>query len=98
MQSWITPKVTRARKSTSRHWRGTMPPGSNHFGMQIGGASLVLLAVTGERWADQRRIDTLLRVAEQSMVRNVSEGFGDGGFFAEADSASGCKTAISPSQ
>jgi hypothetical protein len=65
--------------------RGTMPPGSNHFGMQIGGASLVLLAVTGEKWVDQKRIDTLLAIAEQSMVRNVSEGFGDGGFFAEGD-------------
>ncbi|MHC4740820.1 MAG: hypothetical protein ACYS8Z_02845 [Planctomycetota bacterium] len=65
--------------------RGTMPPASNHFGMQIGGASLALLAVTGEEWVDQDRIDTLLRIAEQSMIRNVSEGFGDGGFFAEGD-------------
>jgi len=65
--------------------RGTMPPGSNHFGMQVGGASLALLAVSGERWVDQNRIDTLLAVAEQSMIRNISEGFGDGGFFAEGD-------------
>jgi len=65
--------------------RGTMPPGSNHFGMQIGGASLALLAVSGEKWADQKRIDTLLSIAQRSMVRNVSEGFGDGGFFAEGD-------------
>jgi len=65
--------------------RGTMPPGSNHFGMQIGGASLGLLAVTGEKWADQERIDTLLAIARQSVVRNVTEGFGDGGFFAEGD-------------
>ena len=43
--------------------RGTMPPGSNHFGMQIGGASLALLAVTGEPWVDQERIGTLLRIA-----------------------------------
>ena len=27
--------------------RGTMPPGSNHYGMQVGGASLALLAVNG---------------------------------------------------
>jgi hypothetical protein len=65
--------------------RGTMPPGSNHFGMQIGGASLALLAVTGEPWVNQDRVDTLLRVAEQSMIRNVGEGFGDGGFFPEGD-------------
>nr|NIS54561.1 hypothetical protein [Phycisphaerae bacterium] len=65
--------------------RGTMPPGSNHFGMQVGGASLALLAITEEPWADQKRIDTLTRIAEQSIIRNVSEGFGDGGFFAEGD-------------
>ena len=65
--------------------RGTMPPSSNHFGMQIGGASLALLAITGEPWVDQERIDTLMRIAEQSVIRNVSEGFGDGGFFAEGD-------------
>jgi len=65
--------------------RSTMPPASNHFGMQIGGASLVLLAVTGEKWVDQEKVDTLLSIAEQSMMRNVSEGFGDGGFFAEGD-------------
>ena len=49
-----------------------MPPGSNHFGMQVGGASLALLAVSGERWVDQDRIDTLLAIAQQSMIRNIS--------------------------
>jgi hypothetical protein len=61
------------------------PPGSNHFGMQIGGASLALLAVSGEKWVDRKRIAKLLGVAERSMIRNVTEGFGDGGFFAEGD-------------
>jgi hypothetical protein len=61
------------------------PPCSNHFGMQVGGASLALLAVSGEKWVDQKRIDKLLAIAEQSMIRNVTEGFGDGGFFAEGD-------------
>ncbi len=65
--------------------RGTMPPSSNHFGMQVGGASLALLAVTGEKWVDQDKIDTLLKVARSSMIRNLSQGFGDGGFFAEGD-------------
>ena len=65
--------------------RGTMPPYSNHFSMQIGGASLVLLALGGEPWIDRPRVDALLRVAGHSMVRNLAEGFGDGGFFAEGD-------------
>jgi len=67
-----------------RRTRGT-PPGSNHFGMQVGGASLALLAISGEEWTDQKRIDKLLAVAERSMIRNLTEGFGDGGFFAEGD-------------
>ena len=65
--------------------RGTMPPASNHFGMQVGGAALALLAVDGESFVDQERIDRLLRVAEDSMVRNLRDGFGDGGFFKEGD-------------
>ncbi|MGD0896295.1 MAG: hypothetical protein ABR915_00580 [Thermoguttaceae bacterium] len=65
--------------------RGTMPPGSNHFGMQVGGAAMALLAVTGEKFVDQKRIDTLLAASEHSMMRNLTEGFGDGGFFAEGD-------------
>ena len=60
-------------------------PGSNHFGMQVGGATLALLAITGEPWVDQQRVDKLLGIAEQNIVRNLSEGFGDGGFFAEGD-------------
>ncbi len=65
--------------------RGTMPPSSNHFGMQVGGASLALLAITGEKGVDQKKIDTLLKIARASMIRNMTQGFGDGGFFAEGD-------------
>lgn len=65
--------------------KGDMPPGSNHFGMQVGGAALALLAVRGDPWADQKKIEAALAVSQQSMIRNVTEGFGDGGFFAEGD-------------
>ena len=64
---------------------GTMPPFSNHFGMQAGGAALALMAVSGEPWVNQQRIDSLLKISELSMIRNVTEGFGNGGFFAEGD-------------
>ncbi len=67
-----------------RRNRGS-PPGSNHFGMQVGGATLALLAIKGEKWTDQKRVNKLLGIAEQSLVRNLTEGFGDGGFFAEGD-------------
>lgn len=65
--------------------KGDMPPGSNHFGMQVGGAALALLAVRGDPWADAKKIEAALAVSEQSMIRNLTEGFGDGGFFAEGD-------------
>ena len=75
--------------------RGTMPPKSNHFGMQVGGATLALLAVTGEDFVDQDKIDTLFKVAEKSLIRNASEGFGDGGFFAEGDGTGSMASQIS---
>jgi hypothetical protein len=65
--------------------RGTMPPYSNHFSMQVGGAALVALALDREPWADQARLDALRETAGWGIVRNLAEGFGDGGFFAEGD-------------
>jgi hypothetical protein len=64
---------------------GTMPPKSNHYGMQVGGTALALLAITKEPWADQPRLDSLLEISARSMVHNVAQGFGDGGYFAEGD-------------
>ena len=78
-------KDARANLDLETLTRGTMPPGSNHFGMQVGGAALALLAVTGEKFVDQKRIDSLLKISERNMMRNLTEGFGDGGFFAEGD-------------
>lgn len=75
--------------------RGTLPAGSNHFGMQVGGAALALLAVRGEPFVDPSRIARLLKIAEQSTIRNVSEGFGDGGFFAEGDGTGSMASQIS---
>ena len=62
-----------------------MPPVSNHFGMQVGGAAVALLAVDKDPGVDQDKIDRLLPISQASMIRNLSEGFGDGGFFAEGD-------------
>ena len=74
--------------------RGTMPPGSNHYGMQVGGASLALLAIKGEPGIDNDRIDLLLRIARRSMIRNITEGFGEGGFFKEGDGTGSMATYI----
>ncbi len=75
--------------------RATMPPGSNHFGMQVGGASLALLAIDGEPGIDQENVDVLLRIVKRNMIRNVAEGFGDGGMFQEGDGTGSMATYIS---
>ncbi len=60
-------------------------PGSNHWGMQVGGAALALLAIMGDDGVNADRIRDLLKTSERSMIRCMTEGFGDGGFFAEGD-------------
>jgi hypothetical protein len=65
--------------------KGDMPPFSNHFGMQVGGAALAALAVMDDPGVDAKKVQAVLAIAEKSMVRNLTEGFGDGGFFAEGD-------------
>lgn len=60
-------------------------PGSNHWGMQVGGAAMALLAIMGDSGVDDARIRSLLKTSEQSMISNMTKGFGDGGFFAEGD-------------
>jgi hypothetical protein len=61
-------------------------PASNHWGMQVGGGALAVLALTGDpEVADQARLDRLLATSRAAMLRNLTEGFGDGGYFAEGD-------------
>jgi len=64
---------------------GSMPPKSNHFGMMVGGTALVLLALHKEPWANQPRLDSLLEKSKLAMIHNITQGFGNGGFFAEGD-------------
>lgn len=58
-------------------------PGSNHWGCQIGGALLALLAIRGDPGVDAGKVEGLLRTAGRNIIRNVTEGFGDGGYFWE---------------
>ncbi|MBN1819050.1 MAG: hypothetical protein JW828_16950, partial [Sedimentisphaerales bacterium] len=60
-------------------------PASNHWGMQVGGAALALLAVRDDPGVDNNRIEKLLNISEKSMIRNLTEGFGDHGWFPEGD-------------
>ena len=58
-------------------------PGSNHWGCQIGGALLALLAIKNDPGVDAKKVDGLLEVAGKNIIRNLTEGFGDGGYFWE---------------
>lgn len=60
-------------------------PPSNHWGMQVGGGALAILAVMNDPGVDMTSITPLLDVSQKAMIRNVTEGFGDGGYFAEGD-------------
>ncbi len=61
-------------------------PESNHWGMQVGGGALAVLALTGDpEIKDQTGIEKLLKSSQQSMIRNLVRGFGNGGYFAEGD-------------
>ncbi|GAA4394504.1 hypothetical protein GCM10023187_00390 [Nibrella viscosa] len=84
-QAGITQKYGNKEVDLDALVSGTMPPKSNHYGMQVGGAALVLLALHQEPWADRERIDRLLEISGRSMVHTVTQGFGDGGYFAEGD-------------
>jgi hypothetical protein len=58
-------------------------PSSNHWGCQVGGALLALLAIRNDPGVDAPKVESLLGVAGQSILRNVTEGFGDGGYYWE---------------
>lgn len=58
-------------------------PQSNHWGCQIGGAILALLAIKDDPGVDGSKISPLLDVGGKNIIRNLTEGFGDGGYFWE---------------
>ncbi len=60
-------------------------PGSNHWGMQIGGAAMALLAIRNDPGVDMKKIAPLLEQNHKAMLINMTQGFGSGGFFAEGD-------------
>lgn len=60
-------------------------PGSNHWGMIVGGGAMALLAVMNDTGVDMSKIKPLLDISEKSMKINLTQGFGDGGFFVEGD-------------
>lgn len=60
-------------------------PGSNHWGMQVGGGALALLAILNDPGVDMAKLTPLVSKSQEAMIKNMTQGFGDGGFFAEGD-------------
>ncbi len=60
-------------------------PGSNHFGMQVGGAALAMLAIRGDPGTDTELVEKYLNGIEENTIKNFTRGFGDHGWFAEGD-------------
>jgi hypothetical protein len=60
-------------------------PGSNHWGPQIGGAAVALLAIRGDPGTDDGVTGPLLAAVEKCYVRQLSEGWGNRGYYQEGD-------------
>jgi hypothetical protein len=63
-------------------------PGSNHFGAVVGGSGLAVLAIRGDRGTDAARLDLYVNTLERQVVRHLSAGWGDGGYYKEGWGAS----------
>jgi hypothetical protein len=57
-------------------------PACNHWGSQLG-AGLVVLALLGDPGTDDVFLKSCLAAVEKNMVRGVTAGYGDGGFYSE---------------
>ncbi|MEZ5300488.1 MAG: hypothetical protein R3F11_07485 [Verrucomicrobiales bacterium] len=60
-------------------------PGSNHWGPQIAGPAMVALAIQGDPGTDDAKVAKLLETSEKSFLRELVEGWGERGWFAEGD-------------
>jgi hypothetical protein len=75
-----------ANKSLPELARGSRHnPKSNHWGMQVGGAAMALLAIRDDPGIDRSKIQPLIEENRAAMIRKMTEGFGDGGYFKEGD-------------
>ncbi len=58
-------------------------PASNHYGAIVGGSGIALLAIHRDSGVDTARVAELLNSVWNNTIRALSDGFGDGGYFAE---------------
>lgn len=64
-------------------------PHSNHWGCEIGGGALALLAIWKDAGSDNARVEALMEDSKKVMVRQLTDGFGDGGMFWEGKGPGG---------
>lgn len=60
-------------------------PGSNHWGMIVGGAALALLGIMNDPGVDMAKIKPLLEASANSIKVQLTQGWGSGGFYVEGD-------------
>lgn len=58
-------------------------PQSNHYGMQVGGGLVALLAIKGDPGLDHARINALIDAGKQNMVKSLVQGHGSSGYYPE---------------
>ena len=63
-------------------------PGSNHYGAVVGGCGLAVLAVYGDAGTDNELLSKYVVGVERGVVRHLSAGWGDGGYYKEGWGAS----------
>jgi hypothetical protein len=63
-------------------------PGSNHWGPQIAGAGIAMLAIKGDPGTDATKVAQYLASIENNTKRALTEGFGDGAYFQEHEGPS----------
>lgn len=63
-------------------------PGSNHFGAVVGGCGLAVLAIKDDPGTDRELLNKYLDSLERQVTRQLSAGWGDGGYYNEGWGAS----------
>lgn len=64
-------------------------PHSNHWGPQIGGGALAILAIWKDAGVDNAKIEALMEDSKKVFIRQFTEGYGDGGMFKEGQGPGG---------
>jgi len=82
---WNNPEAITLRKMIFTPKQG---PGSNHFGAVVGGCGLAVLAIAGDSGTDDALLKKYVEALERQVVRHLSAGWGDGGYYKEGWGAS----------